>query len=402
MATNDDTLSVNVRDLLDAGLHFGHQTKRWNPKMKRYIFDKRNGIHIIDLSKSMILLESAMNFLRDIASEGQSILFVGTKKQARDIIKETAENCGQHFITNRWLGGTLTNSTTIRRRIKYMRNIEEILGDEEKIPKSKKELSKMNREHSKIQRNLGGIAEMNKLPGALFVIDINRESIAVAEANRLDIPVIAIVDTNCDPDPIDFVIPGNDDAIRAIQLICKVATEQIKLGAAEYEKKAAEIAKKKEEERKVAEAARELKNKEAEAEKEKKKKEVAKAKAEKAKADKKIKAEKEKAEKAKAKEIKDEAPKEETPKAEKEAEAKKEVKTEEAPKAKKVPKAKKEVKAEEPKAKKSKIEAKEEEAKTEETPKAKKEVKAKEPKAEEPKAEEPKVEAKEEVKTEEA
>lgn len=339
MATNDDTLNVNVRDLLDAGLHFGHQTKRWNPKMKRYIFDKRNGIHIIDLSKSMILLEVAMDFLRDIASEGESILFVGTKKQARDIIKETAENCGQHFITNRWLGGTLTNSTTIRRRIKYMRNIEEILGDEERIPKSKKELSKMNREHTKIKRNLGGIAEMNKLPGALFVIDINRESIAVAEANRLDIPVIAIVDTNCDPDPIDFVIPGNDDAIRAIQLICKVATEQIKLGTAEYEKKAAEIAKKKEAERVAAEAAREIKAKEEAAAKEKKKKEAAAAKAEKAKAkaekeakaDKKVKADKETKTEEAPKAKKEEAPKaktEEAPKVEEKSEE--EVKTEEA------------------------------------------------------------------------
>lgn len=341
MAINDDTLSVNVRDLLDAGLHFGHQTKRWNPKMKRYIFDKRNGIHIIDLSKSMILLEQAMYFLRDIAAEGQSILFVGTKKQARDIIKETAESCGQHFITNRWLGGTLTNSTTIRRRIKYMRNIEEILDDEERIPKSKKELSKMNREHTKIKRNLGGIADMNKLPGALFVVDINRESIAVKEANRLDIPVIAIVDTNCDPDPIDFVIPGNDDAIRAIQLICKVATEQIQKGAAEYEKKAAEIAKKKEEERKAAEAARELKTKEENAAKELKKKE-----AEKAKADKKISAEKEKKVKA------DEAKKEKSPKAET---------------AKKVVEAKEEAKAEEVKAEETKVEeTKVEEAKKEE------------------------------------
>lgn len=351
MAINDDTLNVNVRDLLDAGLHFGHQTKRWNPKMKRYIFDKRNGIHIIDLSKSMILLEQAMYFLRDIASEGKDILFVGTKKQARDIIRETAEACGQHFITNRWLGGTLTNSSTIRRRIKYMRDIEAIMGDEEKKPKSKKELSKMNREHTKIERNLGGIADMNKLPGALFIVDINRESIAVKEANRLDIPVIAIVDTNCDPDPIDFVIPGNDDAIRAIQLICKVATDQIQKGVAEYEKKAAEIAKKKEEERKIAEAARELKKKEENAAKELKKKEAAKAKAEKVKADKKIKAEKEK---AKAKEAKAEKVEKKT-EAEKVMEAKEE-KTPKAETAEKVVEAKEETEAEEPKVEEAKTE----------------------------------------------
>jgi small subunit ribosomal protein S2 len=255
--------SVGVRDLLEAGLHFGHQTKRWNPKMKRYIFDKRNGIHIIDLSKSLILLESALDFLEDVVAGGDSVLFVGTKKQARDIIGETAQACGQHFISHRWLGGSLTNTVTIRRSVKRMTEIEAMLADDERKPKSKKELAKLNREVTKFRRNLGGIAAMDKMPGALFVVDINRESIAVAEANRLDIPVVAIVDTNCDPDPIDYVVPGNDDAIRAIQLICKVVSERIQVGVTAYEKKAAEIAKQKEAERAEAEALKALQNKEA-------------------------------------------------------------------------------------------------------------------------------------------
>ncbi len=285
MANTDENIDVTIRDLLDAGLHFGHQTKRWNPKMKRYIFDKRNGIHIIDLSKSMVLLEQAMAFLHDVAAAGESILFVGTKKQAKDIIKETAESCGQYFITNRWLGGTLTNNLTIRNSIKRMREIEDILNDEEKLPKSKKELSSLNREYSKLQRNLGGIADMAKLPGALFVIDINRESIAVNEANRLDIPVVAIVDTNCDPDPIDFIIPGNDDAIRAIQLVAKAAANSIKSGVAEYEKKMAEKAAAEKAKREAEEEAKKLNKKnekKAEAAKKEEKQEAAKVEAEKA------------------------------------------------------------------------------------------------------------------------
>ena len=233
---------IGVRDLLEAGLHFGHQTKRWNPKMKRYIFDKRNGIHIIDLSKSLVQLQEALQFLHDTASAGRPILFVGTKKQAQQIVKDTAENSGQFYVSHRWLGGTLTNSATIQRSIKRMRDLEAMLNDPDSKPSNKKELARYNREHAKLQRNLGGIAGMAKLPGALFVVDINREAIAVKEANRLGIPVVAIVDTNCDPDPIDYVIPGNDDAIRAINLICRTATDAVKNGWNEYQKREAEKA----------------------------------------------------------------------------------------------------------------------------------------------------------------
>ena len=249
---------VGVRDLLEAGLHFGHQTKRWNPKMKRYIFDKRNGIHIIDLSKSLVLLEESLQFLHDVVARGQSVLFVGTKKQAQKIIKETAAECGQHYVTHRWLGGTLTNNVTIRKGVKRMREIEAVLGDEGKAPSSKKELAKLNREFTKLNRNLSGVADMDKMPGAMLIVDINREAIAVAEANKSNIPVCAIVDTNCNPDPIDYVIPGNDDAIRAIGLICGAAKEQIQKGVAEYAEKAAEAARQKEEERAKAEELKKL------------------------------------------------------------------------------------------------------------------------------------------------
>lgn len=260
-ATEEAPRTIGVRDLLEAGLHFGHQTKRWNPKMKRYIFDKRNGIHIIDLSKSLVMLDEATQFLHDVVSEGKSVLFVGTKKQAQSIIKETAETCKQHYVTHRWLGGTLTNSVTIRQSVKRMREIEACLADDESAPANKKELARLNRELNKLRRNLGGIADMNKEPGAMFVVDINREAIAVAEANRLGIPVVAIVDTNCDPDPIDYVVPGNDDAIRTINLICRVMTEQITKGVAAYEKKAAEIARRKEAEQAEAERLKALQQK---------------------------------------------------------------------------------------------------------------------------------------------
>ena len=254
--TEEAPKGIGVRDLLEAGLHFGHQTKRWNPKMKRYIFDKRNGIHIIDLSKSMGLLDEAAHFLYETVARGRDVLFVGTKKQAQKTVKDTAEACKQHYVTHRWLGGTLTNSVTIRNSVKRMRAIEAILSDSEKTPSSKKELSNLNREYNKLNRNLRGIADMDKMPGAMFVVDINREAIAVAEANRLNIPVCAIVDTNCDPDSIDHVIPGNDDAIRAIGIICQAISEQIEKGMAEYAKKAAELARRKEAEKAEAEAAK--------------------------------------------------------------------------------------------------------------------------------------------------
>lgn len=253
---------IGVRDLLEAGLHFGHQTKRWNPKMKRYIFDKRNGIHIIDLSKSLFLLKQATEFLRETVAQGKDILFVGTKKQAQKTVRDVAEATEQHYVTHRWLGGTLTNNKTIRNSVKRMRDIQDLLGDSEREPSSKKEAARLSRELDKLTRNLSGIADMEKMPGALFVVDINRESIAVAEANRMGIPVCAMVDTSCDPDPVDYVIPGNDDAIRAIALVLHVVSQEVQKGKQEYEKKAAEIARKKAEEQAAAEAAKALKEKE--------------------------------------------------------------------------------------------------------------------------------------------
>jgi small subunit ribosomal protein S2 len=249
----DEVKPIGVRDLLEAGLHFGHQTKRWNPKMRHFIFDKRNGIHIVDLAKSLVRLNAALDFIHDVVVSGRSILFVGTKKQARDIVRETAQNCGQFYIDSRWLGGTLTNSTTIRTRIKTLLELEDIEKNGGFETMHKKEAAVLRHKLAKLRRNLAGIAGMDRLPGALFVIDINRESIAVAEANRLNIPVIAIVDTNCDPDPIDYPIPGNDDAIRAIRLICKAIADTIQTANAEYSRIAAEIARKQEAERKERE-----------------------------------------------------------------------------------------------------------------------------------------------------
>lgn len=256
MATAKDAPhGITVRDLLEAGLHFGHQTKRWNPKMRRYIFDKRNGIHIVDLSKSLILLNEALGFAYDVVIQGKDVLFVGTKKQAQQAMRETAEASGQHFVTNRWLGGTLTNRDTIRHSVRRMREIEAMEKDGTLATMHKKEASRTKREYEKLKRNLEGIANMDNLPGVMFVVDVNREAIAVAEANKLNIPVIAIVDTNCDPDPIDYVIPGNDDAIRAIRLIAGRLADTVKKGAAEYAKIAAEEARKREEEKAAAEKA---------------------------------------------------------------------------------------------------------------------------------------------------
>ncbi len=237
---------VSVQTLLDAGLHFGHQTKRWNPKMKPFVFDKRNGIHIIDLTKTLEQLEKAKQFALEIAGRGRPILFVGTKKQAQQVTKEIATLCGQPYINTRWLGGTLTNSQTIRKRIKYLKQLEamESGGEFEKMPK--KEVSVLRHELEKLRKNLSGIANMSEPPGALFIIDVNREAIAVMEANRLHIPVIAIVDTNCDPDAIAYPIPGNDDAIRGIRLIAEALAQAIQKGVAEYSKIAVEENRKRE------------------------------------------------------------------------------------------------------------------------------------------------------------
>ncbi len=233
---------VTVQELLDAGVHFGHQTKRWNPKMKSFVFGKRNGIHIIDLDKTVEQLAKAKQFVSDTASHGRPILFVGTKKQAQQVTKDLAVFCGQPFVNTRWLGGTLTNSQTIRKRIKYLRQLEKMEkdGSFEKMPK--KEVSVLRHELEKLRKNLSGIADLDGKPGAMFVVDVNREAIAIAEANRLHVPVIAIVDTNCDPELIDYPIPGNDDAIRGIKLIAGVLANAIAKGASEYSKIAAEEA----------------------------------------------------------------------------------------------------------------------------------------------------------------
>ncbi len=210
---------ISMKQLLEAGVHFGHQTRRWNPKMAPYIFTERNGIYIIDLQKTVRKVEEAYNFVRDTVSQGQTILFVGTKKQAQESVREEAERCGMFFVNERWLGGMLTNFQTIRQRVNRLRELEkmEVEGVFALLPK--KEVAQLIGERERLQRFLGGIKDMDKLPGALFVVDPRKERIAVAEARRLGIPLVAIVDTNCDPDEIDYVIPGNDDAIRAVKLL---------------------------------------------------------------------------------------------------------------------------------------------------------------------------------------
>lgn len=252
----EERKEITVRDLLDAGLHFGHQTKRWNPKMKPFIFDKRNGIHIIDLTKSLALLNEASAFIREIAITGDSILFVGTKKQAQKVMQETAESCGQPYVTTRWLGGMLTNSQTIRKRVKRLKELEAIDKNDGFATMHKKEASVLRHELAKLRRNLSGVADMDKLPGALFVVDINREAIAVAEATKLNIPVIAMIDTCTDPDMIDYPIPGNDDAIRSISLIAHELAASAKEAYDEYTRIEAEKARIKAEEEEAARKAR--------------------------------------------------------------------------------------------------------------------------------------------------
>jgi small subunit ribosomal protein S2 len=210
-------VEVTMKELLEAGVHFGHQTRRWNPKMKPYIFGNRNGIYIIDLQKTLKLFEQVANFVEDLAAEGKRLLFVGTKRQAQEAIAEEARRCGEFYVTNRWLGGTLTNFVTLRTSIERLKEIEVRLSDEAS-PLTKKERLRLEREHQRMAKNLEGIRDMDELPDALFVVDPKKEYIAVAEANKLGIPVIAMVDTNCDPALIDYIIPGNDDAIRAIRL----------------------------------------------------------------------------------------------------------------------------------------------------------------------------------------
>ena len=210
---------VSMKQLLEAGVHFGHQTRRWNPKMKSYIFGARNGIYIIDLQKTVRLFNTAYQFVLDTAAAGESVLFVGTKQQARETLREEAERCGMFYVDHRWLGGMLTNFKTIKLRIDRLKELEGMIQDGSINRFPKKEILQLQNERDKLLKNLGGIQDMTRLPGAMFVIDTARENIAVAEANRLGIPVVAVVDTNCDPDVIDYPIPGNDDAIRAIRLI---------------------------------------------------------------------------------------------------------------------------------------------------------------------------------------
>ncbi len=218
---------ITMKQLLEAGVHFGHQTRKWNPKMSKYIYAARNDIHIIDLQLTVDLIEEAYKFVCESVKEGKTVLFVGTKKQAQDAIKEEAERCGMYYVNSRWLGGTLTNFKTIRSRIDRMVKIEKMEQNGEFDLLPKKEVAKLKDEFDKLQTNLGGIREMNKLPGVMFVVDPHNEDIAVSEARKLNIPIVAITDTNCDPDLIDYVIPGNDDAIRAVKLISSVIANAV-------------------------------------------------------------------------------------------------------------------------------------------------------------------------------
>lgn len=215
---------VSMKSLLEAGVHFGHQTKRWNPKMRRYIFTERNGIHIIDLQQTVSKLAEAYNFVRDRVAAGETVLFVGTKKQAQEAIEQEAKRCGMYHVNSRWLGGTLTNFSTIQARIDYLVRLEDRLTKGELSLLPKKEAQKLEDQVVKLNRQVGGIKEMTRLPGVVFIVDPSKERIAVAEAHRLGIPIVAMVDSNCDPDEIDYPIPANDDAIRAVRLVCsKVA-----------------------------------------------------------------------------------------------------------------------------------------------------------------------------------
>ena len=307
---------VSIQDLLEAGLHFGHRTKRWNPKMRKFLFGQKNGIYIIDLEQTLDGLQKARQFIYDTVSRGRQVLFVGTKKQAQEALKTIAAQSKQPYVVNRWLGGTLTNNETIRKSIARMRDIEQMEKDGSMNALPKKEVAKLRHELEKLQYNLSGIADMNGNPGALFVVDVNCEAIAVAEANRLNIPVIALVDANVDPDPIDYPIPANDDAIRGIKLIADLVGLTVQQAASEYSKVAAEEARKRAADEAAAAARAKVEKEAREKEKAEKAAEAARLKAEKAakaKADKeaaaKAEAEAPKAEEAPAAEAAPEAPK---------------------------------------------------------------------------------------------
>jgi small subunit ribosomal protein S2 len=222
--------AIAMKDLLEAGVHFGHQTKRWNPKMKEYIFGERNGIYIIDLDKTEKLFREAEEYVTNLAAEGRTLLFVGTKRQAQDVIAEEAQRCGMFFVNERWLGGLLTNFATIQRSLGRLRDLEAMVTDGRYDTLSKKEIARNEKERRKLQKNLEGIRGMSRLPDAVFIVDTKKEQIAVDEARKLKIPVIGVVDTNCDPDEVDFVIPGNDDALRAIRLFASRIAEAVMSG----------------------------------------------------------------------------------------------------------------------------------------------------------------------------
>ncbi len=244
---------VTMKELLEAGVHFGHQVKRWNPKMKRYIFGQRNGIYIIDLQKTVKMFDVAYNFVKDLSSKGQTVLFVGTKKQAQDVIIDEAGRSQSFFVNQRWLGGMLTNFKTVKQGIEKLKKIEKMNEDGTYGLLTKKEVAKYETERQRLDKNLSGVKEMNKLPGAIVIIDPKKESIAVAEARKLSIPIVALVDTNCDPDDIDYVIPGNDDAIRSIRLISSKLTDAVLEGKSILNKKKEDAAEKIAIEQKIAE-----------------------------------------------------------------------------------------------------------------------------------------------------
>jgi len=221
-----------MKELLEAGVHFGHQTKRWNPKMKEYIFGERNGIYIVDLQKTLKLFKDAMRFVAEQAAQGKTVLFVGTKRQAQEAIAEEATRCQQYYVNQRWLGGLLTNMSTVQRSIKRLKELDSLANDSGWEGRAKKEIGRLERERKHLQQNLAGIKDMGNLPDILFVVDSNKEAIAVKEARKLGIPVVAVVDTNCDPDEVDYVIPGNDDALRAIRLFTNKIADAVVEGRA--------------------------------------------------------------------------------------------------------------------------------------------------------------------------
>ncbi len=233
---------VSMKLLLEAGVHFGHQVGRWNPKMKTYIFSQRNGIHIIDLEQTVVLLGKSCNFIREVVAEGENIIFVGSKKQAQEAVEQEAKRCGMFYVNQRWLGGMLTNFSTIQSRIDYLVRLEDrkARGELDRLPK--KEVLKLEKEMAHLNRLLGGVKEMTRIPGALFIIDPSKERNAIAEARRVGVPIVAIVDTNCDPDEVDYPIPGNDDAIRAVALFCAAIADAVLQGKQDREALAEKMA----------------------------------------------------------------------------------------------------------------------------------------------------------------